>query len=79
VPFAAHFLADERHRKERREIVRSNGFTGSGMQNRGWRRRQVGDDIVPGLGNPVLAKEKLRLLVHAFSSTPGAFSTLAAI
>ena len=64
LPFAAHFLADERHRKQRAKIVRPDRLTRARMQHRGRRRRQVGDDVVPGVRNPVLAQEIFGLLAH---------------
>ena len=74
MPLGAHLLPDQRHRKERREIVRADRLSGPWVQHRRRRRRQIGDDIVPGVRYPVLAHQIFRLLAHAslqvFASDP---------
>jgi hypothetical protein len=67
LPFGAHFLADERHRKERREIARPDRLAGPWMQHRRRRRRQVGDDVVPGVRNLALAQQIFGVLAHCSS------------
>ena len=59
-----HLLADERHRKERREVVGADRLLRPGVQDRRRRTRQIGLDVVPGGGNGVLVEEILRGLGH---------------
>ena len=67
VPLGAHLLADQRHRKERREIGGADRLSRPWVQHWRRRRRQIGDDVVPGVRNPVLAHQIFRLLAHASS------------
>ena len=64
LPLGADLLADERHRKERREVAGTDRLAGAGMQHRRRRGRQIGDDIVPGARNAILAQDGLGLLAH---------------
>ena len=64
MPLAADLLADKGHRKERREIGRADRLPGSRVEHRRRRRRQVGDDVVPGVRDLALAHEIFRMLAH---------------
>ena len=56
-----HFLADEGHREERGQVVRSDRAERAGMQVRSRRDRQVGRDVVPGARDPRFVEDELRL------------------
>src|SRR5207244_1615951 len=60
-----HLLEDELHRKQGLEIARTNGLLGAGMQNRRQRFGQIGNEIVPALGNVIFVQDVLGLLTHA--------------
>ena len=64
LPFGAHLLADKRHRKERREIAWADRLASSRVQHRRRRRRQVGDNVVPGVRNLALAQQIFGVLAH---------------
>ena len=51
-PLDRDFLLDQRHRKQRFEILWSDRFQRARMQDGLGRTRQVGDDVVPILGQP---------------------------
>src|SRR5437867_4064295 len=58
-PLLAHLLLDELHRKERRQILRSDRLAGAGMKRRGQRGLEVGLDVVPLRRDVLLVEEKL--------------------
>ena len=60
----ADLLQDQRHREERREVVRPDRLAGARMQHGLRRVRHVGDDVVPTPGELRLLEQELRLL-HA--------------
>src|SRR5208282_6872591 len=66
MPLGADLLADERHREEGREVAGPDRLAGARMQHRRRRRRQVGDDVVPGAGNAMLAHDDFGLLAQSF-------------
>ncbi len=51
VALGTDFLHDQGHGEERREIIRPDGLSGSGMKGGGQRNLQVGLDVVPGGGD----------------------------
>ena len=53
-------LADECHREQRGEVVRTDRLAGARVEHRVRRRRQVGRDVVPGARDPVLVEDELR-------------------
>ena len=57
-------LADDRHREERREVVRADGLPGARVQNGRRRRGEIGGDVVPGLRKPALVEDVLHLVGH---------------
>ncbi len=66
MPLGADLLANERHREEGREVGGPDRLARARMQHRRRRGRQVGDDIVPGAGNAILAHDGLGLLAQSF-------------
>ena len=60
LPVAADFLADERHREQRGEVVWADGLAGARMEHRGGWHREVGDDVVPGARDALLVEDELR-------------------
>ena len=54
-----HLLPDQRHRKERREVVGTDRLEGAGMQHRRGRAGQIRLEVVPGGGNRVLVEQIL--------------------
>ncbi len=56
LPLRAHLLSDERHREERREVVRPEGLVRARMERWWWRRREVRDDVVPGARDALLVE-----------------------
>ena len=58
----AHLLLDERHREERRQIVRPDRLAGARVQHGLRRVRHVGADVVPARRQPVLVEQELGLL-----------------
>ena len=60
----AHLLADEGHREERREVIRTEWAEGSRMEVGRRRDRQVGRDVVPAPGDVVLVEDELRPTRH---------------
>lgn len=73
IALGGYLLLDERHREQRREIVRANRLPGAGMQRRRWRRWHVGHDVVPTCGHFVFVKQDLVLvdLAHHSSGPTG--------
>ena len=61
MPLGRHFLTDEGHGEQRSEVGGADGLAGAGMQNRRRRRRQIGDDVVPGARNAILVHHILAL------------------
>ena len=57
-------LHDERHRKERREVVGSDRLERAGMQHRRRRRRQVGHQVVPVLRDARFVEQILDGTAH---------------
>ena len=55
----AHFLADEGHGEEWRQIARADGLSRSRMKDRLGRHREVGDDVVPALRDALLVEDEL--------------------
>ena len=60
-------LLDQRHREQRREIVRAERLQRARMQGRRARRRQVGGEVVPGGRQPGLVEQVLHAIGHASS------------
>src|SRR5439155_1747145 len=56
---SAHFLADEGHGEERRQMARADGLSRSRMKDRLGRHREVGDDVVPALRDALLVEDEL--------------------
>ena len=57
----ADLLADERHREQRRQVVRADRLVGARVERRRRRDGQVGRDVVPGPRDPRLIEDELRL------------------
>ena len=70
-------LHDQRHRKERREVVRSDRLERARMQHRRRRRRQVGHQVVPALRHPRFVEQVLDAVVHGGSSCGAAAASQA--
>ena len=60
----AHLLADQRHREQGRQVVGTDRLFGARVQHRRRRARQVGDDVVPGFGHAILAKQVFQGFAH---------------
>ena len=60
----AHFLQDQRHRKQRLEVGRAHRLLGARVQHRRRRRGKVRDNVVPGLGNAGLIQNVLDGVAH---------------
>ena len=60
----AHFLADEGHGEERREVGGPDRLARAGVQHRGRRRRQVGRDVVPDARDARLIQHELGALLR---------------
>ena len=74
-PLGRDLLLNHRHRKQRRQVIRTDRLHGPRMERR-WRRfRQIGDQVVPGLRDPVFAKQILHGLAHGLPSTQAARRT----
>ena len=50
----AHFLQNQTHGKQRRQVVGTERLQGSWMQRRRHRRGQIGGNVVPGKRNAIL-------------------------
>ena len=59
-----HFLRDQRHREDRRQVGRSDRLLGARMQRRRQRLRQVGRDVVPGLRNAIFRQKIFNAVTH---------------
>ena len=57
---AADLLADERHREERRQVVRADRLARARVEHGRGRHGEVGDDVVPGLRDAALVEDELR-------------------
>ena len=57
-------LPDDRHREERREVVRADGLPGAGVEHGRRGCREIGRDVVPGLREPALVEDVLHLVGH---------------
>ena len=64
VGVGGHFLADELHREQRREVLRAHRLERPRVQRRGRRRGQVGDHVVPLAGDLGLIQSDLGALRH---------------
>jgi hypothetical protein len=64
----AHFLHDQGHGEERRQIVRTDGLQGPRMQDGGRRLGQVGLNVVPEAWHLAFFQQVLRLMAHGCSS-----------
>ena len=63
-----HFLADQLHREQRREILRAHRLARPRVQRRGRRRGQVGDHVVPPARDLGLIQSDLGALTTAGSA-----------
>ena len=61
-------LADQGHWEQRGEVVGPHGLPGGGMEGRLERGGQVGDDVEPGLGDPVAGEYPAVDRAHAVPS-----------
>ncbi len=64
VGVGGHFLPDELHREQRREVLRAHRLERPRVQRRGRRRGQVGDHVVPLAGDLGLIQGDLGALGH---------------
>src|SRR5439155_5581787 len=72
IAFLGHLLLDQLHREERRQVLRTNGLLGGGMQRRAPGKRKIGLDVVPALGQLSLVEldpigDFRRVNAHRFS------------
>ena len=57
-------LGDQRHREQRRQVVRADRFQCARMQNRGRRHGEVGGQVVPEFGDAFFGENVLYCVVH---------------
>jgi len=69
VALGRYLLGDDARREDREQIVGTGRLQGRRVQGRRRRLGQVRDDVVPGLGDPLLVKDEL-LLVLAHDLPP---------
>ena len=59
VPLGGDLLQDQVHREQRLEGLRADRLVRAGVQRRGRRLGQVGDQVVPGRGHLILGEDEL--------------------
>src|SRR5581483_7394037 len=69
-PLLGDLLLDQLHREQRGEVVRPDRLAGAGVQHRGRRGGQVGDQVVPVGGDLLLGQQDFRLF-HGGAPFPG--------
>ena len=67
-PITGHLLQDQPHGEQGCQVIRSDGLPRAGVQHRRGRRRQIGDDVVPGVRDVLLSKTVDHRFGHSTSS-----------